>query len=310
MTWLRTRRLNLFFLFWIPAVCFGQTAGGGSSTASSPLNVYAPPCISQVKQYVAVNCQITPTGGAQPYGYAFTGGFPTGVSMSTGLGGGLINGTPTGITGEQTTLTVTDARGGTASTSFTMTPAGLTGSGPCGTSICVTGAGYAIKTADGYTITTLATVQMTATTYWSDGSTLDVTSMATWSCTPSPQCGSLSASGLYTTGNSVGTYRVAATFSGVTNNGGSGVAVTVATIHGDEGSPATAQWHTRGGVTEGRMRHRCAFNPQVRCGRWWELRARRHDLPRRSQLSRAVERSVNDRAWWRQLWLAGGWPGH
>ncbi len=237
MRWRQTRRLNLFLLLWLPAVCFGQTAGGGSSTASNPLNVYAPPCISQVKQYVALNCQITPTGGAQPYSYSFAGGFPTGISMSTGLGGGLINGTPTGITGEQTTVTVTDARGGTASTSFTITPAGLTGSGPCGTSICVTGAGYAIKTADGYTITTLATVQMAATTYWSDGSTLDVTSTATWSCTPSPQCGSVSASGLYTTGNSVGTYRVAATFSGVTNNGGSGVSVTVATIqaHTKEG---------------------------------------------------------------------------
>ena len=71
---------------------------------------------------------------------------------------------------------------------------------------------------------------MSATTYWSDGSTLDVTSMATWTCTPSPQCGSVSGSGLYTAGNSVGTYHVAATFSGVTNNGGTGVAVTVATV--------------------------------------------------------------------------------
>jgi SH3 domain-containing YSC84-like protein 1 len=73
-------------------------------------------------------------------------------------------------------------------------------------------------------------VQMAATTYWSDGSVLDVTSIATWSCAPSPQCGSVSASGLYTAGNSVGTYRVTAAFSGVTNNGGLGVAVTVATI--------------------------------------------------------------------------------
>ena len=195
--------------------------------------------------------------------------------MSTGLGGGLISGTPTGITAEQTTVTVTDARGATAATSFMITPAGLTGSGPCGSSVCVTGAGYAIKTAEGYTITTLATVQMAATTYWSDGSTLDVTSMATWACAPSPQCGSVSASGIYTAGNSVGTYRVTATFSGVTNNGGSGVAVTAATIqsphqrerpsrkfwHGDEGSPATAEWHTCGCATESRMRHRCCLQP-------------------------------------------------
>jgi lipid-binding SYLF domain-containing protein len=150
--------------------------------------------------------------------------------MSTGLGGGLINGTPAGITGVQATVTVTDVGGGIAATSFMITPAGLTGSGPCGGSLCVAGAGYAIKTAEGYTITTLAMVQMAATTYWSDGSTLDVTSMATWTCTPNPQCGSVSATGLYTAGSSVGTYRVTATFSGVTNNGGSGVAVTVATI--------------------------------------------------------------------------------
>ena len=132
MMWRQSRRLNLFLLLWLPAACFGQTASGGSSTVSNSLNVYAPPCISQVKQYIAVNCQITPTGGAQPYSYAFTGAFPTGISMSTGLGGGLINGTPTGITGEQATVTVTDVRGGTAATSFMITPAGLTGSGPCG----------------------------------------------------------------------------------------------------------------------------------------------------------------------------------
>ena len=230
MMWRQSRWLNLFLLLSLPAACFGQTTGGSSSTASNALNIYAPPCISQVKQYVAVNCQITPTGGAQPYSYSFTGSFPTGIAMSTGLGGGLISGTPTGITGEQATITVTDVRGGTAATSFMITPAGLTGSGPCGSAVCVTATGYAIKTAEGYTITTLATVQMAAATYWSDGSTLDVTSMATWACAPSSQCGSVSASGLYTTGNSVGTYHVTATFSGVTNNGGSGVVVTVASI--------------------------------------------------------------------------------
>src|SRR4249920_1363029 len=128
MTTRRSRRLKLLGLLCFPVACFGQTAGGGSSTASNPLNVYAPPCISQVKQYIAVNCQITPTGGAQPYSYAFTGGFPTGMSMSIGLGGGLISGTPTGIAAEQTTVTVTDARGATASTSFMITPAGLTDS--------------------------------------------------------------------------------------------------------------------------------------------------------------------------------------
>jgi lipid-binding SYLF domain-containing protein len=230
MIWRQTRRLRLLFILCLPAACFGQTADGSSTVASNPLNVYAPPCISQVKQYLAVNCQMTPTGGAQPYSYSFTGDFPIGVSMSTGLGGGLINGTPTGITGVQATVTVTDVRGGTASTSFMITPAGLTGSGPCGSSVCVTGAGYAIKTAEGYTITTLATVQMAATTYWSDGSTLDVTSRATWDCAPSPQCGSISTTGLYTAGKSVGTYRVTANFSGVVSNGGAGVAVTVDTI--------------------------------------------------------------------------------
>jgi lipid-binding SYLF domain-containing protein len=228
--WHRSRRLKLFWLLWLPAACFGQTTGGDARMGSNPLNVDAPSCISQVKLYIAVNCQITPTGGAQPYSYAFTGGFPTGMSMSTGLGGGLINGMPSGITGVQATVTVTDARGAIAATSFMITPVGLTGSGPCGSAICVSAANYVIKTAEGYTITTLATVQMAATTYWSDGSTLDVTSMATWACTPSPQCGSVSATGLYAAGNSVGTSHVTATFSGVMNNGGSGVAVTVATI--------------------------------------------------------------------------------
>ena len=232
MNWRQSSRLKLFLLLGLPTVCFGQTAGNVTVTASatSPLNVYAPPCISQVKQYTAVNCQITPSGGAQPYNYAFTGGFPEGMSMSTGVGGGLINGKPTGVTGVQASVTVTDAIGGTATTSFTITPAGLTGSGPCGSAICVSAAGYAIKTAEGYTITTSSSVQMTATSYWSDGSALDVTSMANWACAPSPECGSVSGTGLYTARNSAGTYRVSATFSGVTNNGGSGVSVTAATI--------------------------------------------------------------------------------
>ncbi len=127
-------------------------------------------------------------------------------------------------------MKVTDAGGRTATTSFMITPAGLTGLGPCGSAICVTGAGYAIKTAEGYTITTSATLQMTATSYWSDGTTLDLTPIATWACTPSPACGSLSANGLYTAGSSASTYHVTATFSGVTDDGGSGVAVTAATI--------------------------------------------------------------------------------
>jgi lipid-binding SYLF domain-containing protein len=232
MMWHQSHRLKLVWLvwlLWLPAACFGQ-APDGSRMESNPLNVYAPPCISQVKQYITVNCQITPTGGAQPYSYAFTGSFPTGMSMSTGLGGGLINGTPTGITGVQATVKVTDAGGRTAITSFMITPAGLTGLGPCGSAICVTGAGYAIKTAEGYTITASATLQMTATSYWSDGTTLDLTPIATWACAPSPACGLLSANGLYTAGSSASTYHVTATFSGVTDDGGSGVAVTAATI--------------------------------------------------------------------------------
>jgi lipid-binding SYLF domain-containing protein len=223
------RRLKLLLFLWLPAACFAQTAPD-SRMDSHPLNVYAPPCISQVKQYVAVNCQITPTGGVQPYSYSFTGGFPNGVSMSTGMGGGLINGTPTGITGEQATVTITDARGGIAATSFMITPAGLTGIGPCGSAVCVSAAGYAIKTAEVYTITTSGTMQMTAVTYWSDGTSAQVTPIATWACTPSPECGSVSASGLYTAGKSASTYHVTATFSGVTDDGGSGVAVSTVTI--------------------------------------------------------------------------------
>jgi SH3 domain-containing YSC84-like protein 1 len=229
MTWRQSRRLKLFWLLF-PAACFAQTSGGGSTSESNPLNVYAPPCVSQVKQNMVVNCQITPTGGMQPYSYAFTGGFPIGMSMSTGLGGGLINGKPTGITGVQTTVTVTDARGGTAATAFMIAPAALTGTGPCGSAICVTATGYAIKTDAGYTIKTSATLQMTATSYWSDGTGLDLTPIATWACTPSPVCGSVSANGLYTAGSSRSTYHVTATFGGVTDDGGSGVAVTAATI--------------------------------------------------------------------------------
>ena len=106
----------------------------------------------------------------------------------------------------------------------------VTGKGPCDSAVCVTAAGYAIKTDAGYTIKTSTTLQMTATGYWSDGTSLDLTPIATWDCTPSPVCGSVSANGFYTTGSSAGSYHVAATFYGVTNDGGSGIAVTAATI--------------------------------------------------------------------------------
>jgi len=232
----QSSRLKLVLLLWLPATCFGQTAGGGSRMESNPLSVTAPPCFSQIKQNFAVNCQITATGGTQPYSYAFAGGLPAGLSMSTGLGGGLISGTPTGITGAQATITVTDARGGIAATTLTITPAGLTGAGPCGSAVCVTAGGYTIKTSTGYTIEASSTLEMTAFSYWSDGTSLDVTRIANWVCSPAPACGSVSANGLYTAGSSAATYHVTATFNGVTDDGGSGVAVTVATIpaHGKE----------------------------------------------------------------------------
>src|SRR5207249_9885145 len=63
MTWRQSRRLKLFWLLWIPAACFGQNSGGGSRIESNPLSVYAPPCISQVKENIGVQCQVTPKGG-------------------------------------------------------------------------------------------------------------------------------------------------------------------------------------------------------------------------------------------------------
>src|SRR5499433_1586602 len=228
MKWNQSDLPKLICFLGLPWVCFGQAVSTGSTTQANPLNVYSPPCISQVKQYIDVKCQITPTGGAQPYSYTFTGEFPAGMSMSTGTGGGLINGAPTGTTGAQATVTVTDARGGTASTTFMIKPAGLTGTGPCGSAICVTATIYAIKTPDAYVVRTSAKMQMTATSYWSDGSSLDLPPIATWACTPSPACGSVSKNGLYTAGSSAATYHVTATFGGLTNDGGTGIAVTAA----------------------------------------------------------------------------------
>jgi hypothetical protein len=72
---------------------------------------------------------------------------------------------PTGMAGEQATVTWLDARGHRRN--FVHDHAGSSGSsGPCGSAICVTAAGYAIKTAEGYTIATSDKVQMTATSYW------------------------------------------------------------------------------------------------------------------------------------------------
>ena len=227
MRWNPDRPLKLLWLLAVPVVCFGQEAAG-TRTDSNPLNVYAPPCVTQVKQNLAVSCQITPTGGVQAYRYDFTGEFPDGMSMSTGMGGGLINGTPVGTTGAHATVTVTDAKGSTASSSFTITPASLTGTGPCGGPICVTAPVYAIKTPESYVVQPSSPLQMLATGYWSDGTTLDLTHKATWACTPSPACGSVSPSGLYTAGGSPSTYKVLATFARVTNDAGAGTAVTAA----------------------------------------------------------------------------------
>ena len=232
------RPLRLLWLLTLPVICLGQETAG-SRTDSNPLNVYAPPCVSQVKQHLAVSCQITPTGGAQPYIYAFTGKFPEGMSMSTGMGGGLINGTPSETMSAQATVTVTDARGTTGTTSFTITPASLTGTGPCGSAICVTAPVYAIKTPESYVITPSSPLQMVATGYWSDSTTYDLTRMASWACDPSPACGSVSPSGLYTVGSTASTYRVTARFAGITNDNGAGTAVTAAA------SPPSGKEHNR-----------------------------------------------------------------
>jgi lipid-binding SYLF domain-containing protein len=175
-----------------------------------------------------VNCQITVAGGTQPYNYEFTGDFPDGMSMSTGMGGGLVNGTPSGTTGAQATVTVTDAKGGTAAATFTITPASLTGKGPCGSALCVAAPIYAIKTTESYVIKPSSTLQFAATGYWSDGTTMDVTPAAEWACAPSPACGSVSPKGLYTAGSSASTYHVTATYNGVTNEAGAGTAVIAA----------------------------------------------------------------------------------
>ena len=238
MKWNPDRLLKLFWLLTLPMICLGQDTAG-SRAESNPLNVYAPPCVSQVKQHIAVSCQIIPTGGVQAYSYTFTGKFPNGMSMSTGMGGGLINGTPTDTASGEATVIVTDAKGSTASTSFTITPASLTGTGPCGKAICVTAPVYAIKTPESYVINPSSSLQMAASGYWSDGTTLDLTHMATWSCTPSPACGSVSPVGLYTAGSSASTYKVTATFAGVTNDDGAGTAVTAAP------SPPSGKEHNR-----------------------------------------------------------------
>src|SRR6266550_1154794 len=80
--------------------------------------------------------------------------------------------------------------------------------------------------------------------------------------------------------------------------------------HGGEGSPAAAEWDSRVVATEGRMRDRSAFNPEVRRWSWRKLRAWSDDLPRRDQLSRAVGGAVNDRAGGWQLWFSGRRASH
>jgi lipid-binding SYLF domain-containing protein len=97
----------------------------------------------------------------------------------------------------------------------------------------VTAPVYAIKTPESYVIMPSSTLQFAATRYWSDGTTLDVTPVATWACTPVPACGSVSAKGLYTAGSSASTH-VTATF-----EGGAGTAVIAAA------SPPSSKEHNR-----------------------------------------------------------------
>jgi hypothetical protein len=72
-------------------------------------------------------------------------------------------------------------------------------------------AGYAIKTAEGYTITTSATVRMTATSNWV-WRPLNVTSMATWAALRARVRFGISKWPIRL--GIRGTYRVTATFSG------------------------------------------------------------------------------------------------
>ena len=112
--------------YTVAATYSGDANFAGSSTSVSQYVSGSPPSITTSSLANAVQGQyysveLAGTGGSTPYSWSLTSGnLPTGLSLNTSTG--LISGTPSGTSKTETfTVKLTDAKGATATKSFTIT---------------------------------------------------------------------------------------------------------------------------------------------------------------------------------------------
>lgn len=190
------KRLLLALLLALPLA--------GQTIAPNTLQALAPGCATLAKQNVPYSCRITPSKGIGPYSFTLaSGGFPAGLSMSTGVNGGLISGTPTGTSAATAVVTVADSGVSSQQVTISITPASLT-------SIAITGASN---------VAVGSTAQLATTTVWSAGPSIDITPYGTWasSVTADATVGTGGTNNGLVTGVASGSSNITVSFNGKTS---------------------------------------------------------------------------------------------
>jgi len=212
------RSIAIAFLLIVPfhGTTSAQAIGSGSIQLTSPLGYSLSQNFAVAYQNVAHTGQIlgqggVPCGGNTYTGYAVaSGSLPTGLSINSVTG--AITGTPTGTGASTFTVSFKDC----------SPPSGVTFTTPQ-VSITVATLNSITVTPTGQSIKTAQTLQLQASSAWSNGNTcpgascsLDLSTLGTWACSGTGYS-SISAAGLFTASGSAGTPSCTNSFNSVTS---------------------------------------------------------------------------------------------
>jgi len=143
----------------------------GACISGSGLNLNLTPTFA--KKNVPYSGTLQASGGSSPYTFTLVGGtLPGGMTLAScsNVTGCSITGTDSTVEAPTFSIQIQDTAGTKKTFQFSIAVAGLTGSGPCSSAVCVTPPAPTVAAGN--------TQQMICTSYWSDGRTLNCTSVS------------------------------------------------------------------------------------------------------------------------------------